>query len=100
MISPSPKLVYALVAVLLGTTIAASAQRKDATAATKATNAKVLNELPFANKQDFEDAHRGFVAPLATAMVRGKAENLICNPDQYGFIKENEAAPDTVNPSL
>ncbi|HEY8567746.1 MBL fold metallo-hydrolase [Microbulbifer sp.] len=25
---------------------------------------------------------------------------MIWNPDQYGFIKEGEAAPDTVNPSL
>ncbi len=27
-------------------------------------NQKVLKELPFDNQQDFEDAHRGFIAPL------------------------------------
>lgn len=37
---------------------------KDATEATKNANAAVLNELPFADKQDFEDANRGFIATV------------------------------------
>jgi alkyl sulfatase BDS1-like metallo-beta-lactamase superfamily hydrolase len=74
--------------------------RNDATAATKAANNKLLQYLPFGDKQAFTDAHRGFVASLPQAMIKGKAGNLIWNPTQYGFIKEGEAAPDSVNPSL
>ena len=33
--------------------------RKNATDATKAANATLLNELPFADRSDFENARRG-----------------------------------------
>jgi alkyl sulfatase BDS1-like metallo-beta-lactamase superfamily hydrolase len=74
--------------------------RKDATDATKAANARLLDELPFSDRSDFESARRGFVAPLPTAVIRGQAGNPIWNPEQYSFITEGAAAPDTVNPSL
>jgi alkyl sulfatase BDS1-like metallo-beta-lactamase superfamily hydrolase len=80
----------------------ASAQelRKDATAATKTANQRLLNELPFADRSDFENARRGFVAPLPPEMIKGQSGNTIWNPQQYGFIKPDAPAPDTVNPSL
>lgn len=74
--------------------------RKDATSATKAANQKLLGELPFSDKSDFDDAHRGFVAPLPDAVIKGPSGNAIWNPQQYAFIKEGSAAPGTVNPSL
>ena len=37
---------------------------KDATTATRAANQSLLNQLPFQDKRDFEEAARGFVAPL------------------------------------
>jgi len=73
---------------------------KDATTGTKAANDKLYKELPFADKQAFKDAHKGFIAPLPQAMIKGKAGNLIWNPTQYDFIKEGEKAPGSVNPSL
>lgn len=81
---------------------AASAQdlRKEATTATKSANQRLLNELPFGDKSDFQNARRGFVAPLPPDMIEGQGGNLIWNPQQYGFIKPDAAAPDTVNPSL
>jgi alkyl sulfatase BDS1-like metallo-beta-lactamase superfamily hydrolase len=75
-------------------------QRKDATAATKAANDRLLDELPFSDRSDFENARRGLIAPLPAAMIQGQAGNLIWNPQQYSFITEDAAAPDTVNPSL
>jgi alkyl sulfatase BDS1-like metallo-beta-lactamase superfamily hydrolase len=36
-----------------------------------------LNELPFSDKSDFENAHRGFIAPLPSAQIRGDAGNAI-----------------------
>jgi alkyl sulfatase BDS1-like metallo-beta-lactamase superfamily hydrolase len=87
---------------LLVQTAAAQDQdpRKDATDATKAANAALLNELPFSDRSDFENARRGFIAPLPTELIKGQAGNTIWNPQQYGFITEGTAAPDTVNPSL
>jgi alkyl sulfatase BDS1-like metallo-beta-lactamase superfamily hydrolase len=74
--------------------------RKDATDATKAANARLLDELPFSDTSDFENAKRGLIAPLPSEMIQGQAGNPIWNPEQYSFITEDAAAPDTVNPSL
>lgn len=90
--------------VLLGAAIALSAvaaeKPKPASDATKRANDALLQELPFADKTAFEQAHKGFIAPLPGALIKGKQGNVIWNPDQYSFIKEGDAAPDTVNPSL
>ncbi|MXP64743.1 MBL fold metallo-hydrolase [Roseomonas sp. M0104] len=74
--------------------------RKDATTATKAANQKLLSELPFANKSDFENAQRGFIAPLPPGTIKGQSGSTIWDPQQYAFVKLDAAAPDTVNPSL
>src|SRR5262249_43656897 len=74
--------------------------RKDATEATKAANARLLQELPFNDKSDFEAAHKGFIAPLPAEMIKSASGNLVWNPQQYAFVKEGKEAPATVNPSL
>ncbi len=51
-----------------------------------AANRAVESQLPFADRQDFDDARRGFIATLPT------------DPDRYAFLKG--APPPTVNPSL
>ena len=51
--------------------------RKDATAATKAANQALLTTLPFSDKTDFDDANKGFIAPLPTALIKGQTGNLI-----------------------
>jgi len=61
---------------------------KPAESAVAAANRAVLSQLPFADRQDFEDATRGFVA--TTPDTR--------NPTMYDFLKQD--APPTVNPSL
>ncbi len=53
-----------------------------------ARNRAVRSELPFADRQDFDDAMRGFVATVPNT----------ANPQQYQFLQGD--APDTVNPSL
>jgi alkyl sulfatase BDS1-like metallo-beta-lactamase superfamily hydrolase len=75
-------------------------QRADATAATKAANSRLLDELPFSDTSDFDNAKRGLIAPLPSEIIQGQAGNPIWNPEQYSFITEDAAAPDTVNPSL
>ena len=77
---------------------AGSADSKEATKFTKEANQALLKYLPFENKKSFEDAKRGFIAPLDQTQVKGASGNLVWDPTKYDFIKG--AAPDTVNPSL
>ena len=51
-------------------------------------NRTVLAQLPFSDRQDFEDAMRGFIATTTDP----------ANPDRWAFLKHE--APPTVNPSL
>jgi alkyl sulfatase BDS1-like metallo-beta-lactamase superfamily hydrolase len=69
---------------------------------TKAANAKLLNELPFADKQEFEDAKAGFITPLPDNGVikNAKGEPIYDLSKFTAFIGEGKASPDTVNPSL
>src|SRR5262245_2231198 len=48
----------------------------------------MLSELPFDNRQDFEDATRGFIATIPDPS----------GPERYAFL--NGDTPPTVNPSL
>lgn len=59
---------------------------KNATPVTKKANKDFFESLDFENKQDFEDADRGLIAPC-----ENRIENLNI---------QNQPSPDTVNPSL
>jgi alkyl sulfatase BDS1-like metallo-beta-lactamase superfamily hydrolase len=93
---PLPLLVMlALVAPLL----AARAQPKEAAPATRDANAAVLKELPFADRADFDDARRGFVAALPDGIIAGAGPRPAWNLKAYDFLGK-DTAPPTVNPSL
>jgi hypothetical protein len=47
------------------------APSKPATAATKAAKAAVMKALPFNDKEDFEDAQRGFIAKPEVITIKG-----------------------------
>ena len=64
----------AVVMALLAVTSVAD-DRKDATSATRAANDQLLQYLPFSDQQAFEDAHKGFIAPLPQAVIKGQAGN-------------------------
>ncbi|MGK2933459.1 MAG: alkyl/aryl-sulfatase [Solirubrobacterales bacterium] len=74
--------------------------RKDATAITREANAAVFDRLPFEDKRDFEEATRGFVAPLEDGPIVGEDGMWVFDPHKLNFIGEDSTAPDTVNPSL
>ncbi|MEK4923124.1 alkyl sulfatase dimerization domain-containing protein [Cytobacillus sp. FSL R5-0569] len=59
---------------------------KNATPVTKKANKDFFESLDFENKQDYEDADRGLIAPC-----ENRIENLNI---------QNQPSPDTVNPSL
>lgn len=85
---------------LISLPVLAQEGEKDATAQTKSANDALYGQLPFTDKTDFMNAHKGFIAPLPSELIKGKQGNVVWDPQQYAFIKEGEKAPDTVNPSL
>ncbi|WP_208744306.1 alkyl/aryl-sulfatase [Citrobacter portucalensis] len=85
---------------LISLPVLAQEGAKDATAQTKSANDALYGQLPFTDKTDFMNAHKGFIAPLPNELIKGEQGNVVWDPQQYAFIKEGEKAPDTVNPSL
>ena len=67
--------------------------------ATLKANADMAKTLPFANREDFDDAMRGFVGTVPDALVPGSGPRPVWTMKPYDFLKQNEAA-DSVNPSL
>lgn len=80
-------------------TLSAMAEPKPAEPLTAERNKAVLDVLPFANTQAFDDARRGFIAEWPEGKVTDDEGNLAWNMAAYAFLN-GKAAPDTVNPSL
>ncbi|POP43092.1 hypothetical protein CHU32_17785 [Superficieibacter electus] len=73
---------------------------KDATKYTQQINQKYIQSLPFSDRQDFEDAQRGFIAPLLDQGILKNADGKqYYRAEDYKF-DINATAPETVNPSL
>lgn len=72
---------------------------RDATPATRALNRAVLDALPFGDRQDFEDAGRGFLGSLPEVEIRDDQGRVVWSLRDYAFLADAEAPP-TVNPSL
>ncbi|ODV41224.1 hypothetical protein AWV79_00255 [Cupriavidus sp. UYMMa02A] len=70
----------------------------DTDGVTAALAAAVLQQLPFADRADYEDASRGLVAPF-NGEVRNPQGRVIWKSSTYDFQKA-EKSPDSVNPSL
>lgn len=80
--------------------VSAAETAKDATTFTKSINQQYQQSLPFSDRQDFDDAQRGFIAPLLN-------EGELKTPDGKVYYRAldyqfdiNAPAPDTINPSL
>ncbi|MBB0246085.1 MBL fold metallo-hydrolase [Streptomyces alkaliphilus] len=61
-------------------------------------SAELREDLPFSDRQDFEDAARGLIARREPNAVTAEDGRVVWDNDTYAFL-EGEA-PDTVNPSL
>ncbi|MFF8538080.1 alkyl/aryl-sulfatase [Streptomyces sp. SAS_267] len=57
-----------------------------------------MSDLDYADRSDFEDAERGFVAALSPAVVRTDDGRVIWDGDAYAFLDGD--CPDTAHPSL
>ena len=85
---PRARMAAYFVALMAVVHPARSQETKPAEPNVAAANRAVLSQLPFGDRQDFEDAMRGFIATTPDP----------ANPDRYAFL-EPEALP-AVNPSL
>lgn len=96
----------ALLAALQATfSHAADLPAGQATTATRAANAAVLQQLDFSDRASFDAVKRGFVAWLDSPVIRGDAghylgeKGVVYDASRLDFL-HGQAAPDTVNPSL
>ncbi|MEH7073358.1 alkyl/aryl-sulfatase [Neobacillus drentensis] len=71
---------------------------KSATSFTKKANLAVYDSLNFNDLQDFEDAKRGFIAPLESKFLKDHSGEVVWDIDKLDYL--TDAAPETVNPSL
>ena len=99
------QIITLVIAATLALTVAiptfAATEAKPATTHTIEANAHVLKTLPFHDKQDFEDAQRGFIAKPDILTIKSADGSVVWDLEQYkSFIKLYKVAPDTVNPSL
>jgi len=70
----------------------------EASSFTAAANDAFAKNLPVTDRQDFEDARRGFIATDDPLVVRGPEGTTVWDFSRYGFIDGD--VPPTVNPSL
>ncbi|QYJ81646.1 alkyl/aryl-sulfatase [Shewanella aegiceratis] len=93
--------VVAVASLVIALPSLAATQAKPATPHTQKANAAVLKELPFQDKQDFENAKRGFMAKPDVVTIKDAKGNVVWDLEQYKtYIADDKSAPDTVNPSL
>lgn len=69
-----------------------------ATATTAAANAKVAEQLPLDDQEDFELARKGLIASMSSLVAKNDAGEEVWNQGNYDFITGD--APASVNPSL
>jgi alkyl sulfatase BDS1-like metallo-beta-lactamase superfamily hydrolase len=81
--------------------IAADADAYGSTPATQITrdlNQQVLQQLPFSDRRDFEEAGRGLIASVEGLKIPGRGDSIAWDQAAYEFITDE--APASVNPSL
>jgi alkyl sulfatase BDS1-like metallo-beta-lactamase superfamily hydrolase len=89
-----------MAAIILGSSAAqAQIAPKAPETATLEANAALARRLPFADRQDFDDAMRGFIGTLSDGLIPGPGPRPAWNMKAYEF-ENQDHAPDSVNPSL
>jgi alkyl sulfatase BDS1-like metallo-beta-lactamase superfamily hydrolase len=76
-------------------------EAKPATIHTIKANKSVLESLPFSDRQDFENAQRGFIAKPDVVTIKNAEGRTVWDLEEYKkYISIDKPSPDTVNPSL
>ena len=77
-----------------------SAESKGATELTEQANAAFYQLLDFTDTQELEFAERGFIAAPDSLVIQAENGMTIWSQDAYEFVRSQEQAPATANPSL
>ncbi|MBN8866910.1 MAG: MBL fold metallo-hydrolase [Solirubrobacterales bacterium] len=77
-----------------------SIDRKDVTDFTREAHVHSVRCLDFEDRASFEEASRGFIAPVPEGQVLNEAGEFVFDPARLAFAAGDVAQPDTVNPSL
>eukprot|EP01036_Dinobryon_divergens_P056463 gene56463-75394_t len=77
----------ALACMLGAPPVSAQTAAKSPEPATLQANADMAKTLPFADRRDFEDAMRGFVATVPDALVPGTGPRPVWSMKPYDFLK-------------
>ncbi|WP_076861046.1 alkyl/aryl-sulfatase [Bradyrhizobium mercantei] len=73
---------------------------KDASRSVRKMQEDLQASLPFSDRADYDDAARGFIATIDNAHIVNEAGRAVWTLEPYGFLSEEKASPDTINPSL
>ena len=71
---------------------------QEATPYTEKANDALLEILPFEDRTDFDNATRGFIAPLDNPIVKSEDGRTVFDATAFEFLADE--APATANPSL
>ena len=90
----------ALAGLALGCTVLAApvAAGPKATATTQAANEAIYDQLDFTDRQDFEDATRGFIGAIDPPVIKDAEGTVVWDLEAYDFLEGD--APASANPSL
>lgn len=74
---------------------------QEASITTKESNDALLRELSFDDRDSFNNASKGFIAPLPfDGMIKNAQGTIVWDKGSFSFIKDESPSPETVNPSL
>ncbi len=97
--SPHRTAIALAIAIAVGSPAQAQVAPKGPERATLEANALLTKSLPYADRQDFDDAIRGYLGTIPDALVPGAGPRPVWSMKPYEFIKQEQPA-DSVNPSL
>jgi alkyl sulfatase BDS1-like metallo-beta-lactamase superfamily hydrolase len=97
--SPHRTAIALAIAIAVGSPAQAQVAPKGPERATLEANALLTKSLPYADRQDFDDAIRGYLGTIPDALAPGAGPRPVWSMKPYEFIKQEQPA-DSVNPSL
>lgn len=83
-----------------GGSLGGAERAQDASEHTRTLHSALLAELPFEDREDFEDARRGLIAAAPNLAVRDAHGRTAWDVDGYAFVDQYPTTLDTAHPGL
>ncbi|WP_207887623.1 alkyl/aryl-sulfatase [Pseudomonas sp. 30_B] len=88
-----------IIGLFPGQSVFAGVTPKDPSAVTIAAQAKVLQELPFSDRSDFDRVEKGLIKRPENLVIKNEDGSIAWQLANYDFLKSGQQ-PDSINPSL